>query len=152
MSGFFAAPPFNPPQPPIAVGAVGSILTVTSGQRVGFANPAPGVVGPAINFSPPPGNVDPNPTGFNSSTGRLRILLSGNTTLIGLPGDIDGHRLIIMVVATGGFQLTLSHQNAGTSQKQIMASTDVSLNVGDAVQLFFDSTLVSGAGAWQLLA
>lgn len=147
MIGFLIASTFNPPQPPVQLGAAGTVLTVQPGGSLAFSSPAAGIVGSSINFSPPAGVIDPAIVGFTTSTGRIKVTLAGNTTFEGFPTGTDGQPLFIMVVA-GNFTLTLSHLNGATAQKQIRASVDFSYALNDTAQLFYDG----GLSQWILVA
>lgn len=108
-------------------------------------------VGASLAFAPPSGTIDPSIVGFvaglgSSGTGRLKITLSGNTSIEGLPAGVDGQTLLIMIV-TGAFTFTLLHLNGSTAQKQILASGDETYGLGDVSLLIYDG----GLGQWALV-
>lgn len=110
-----------------------------------------GGIGPAIAFASPPGTIDPAIAGFiagvgNAGTGRIKVTLSNDTAWEGLPTGADTQQLIIVIVA-GNFTLTLLHLNGLTTQKQILASGDFLYQLGDALELVYDSALAQ----WMLL-
>lgn len=110
-----------------------------------------GGLGSLINFTSPTGTIDPSITGFvagtgASSTGRINLTITANTSWEGLPAGADGQQLFITVV-TGAFTLTLLHLNGSTAQAKIRASNDFAYALNDTAQLFYDS----GLGQWILI-
>lgn len=102
-------------------------------------------IGAALAFASPPGVIDPAIVGFTSGIGRLKTTLSANTSWEGLPAGADAQQLLVIIVA-GNFTLTLLHLNGGTAQKQILASGDFNITLGDSIGLVYDV----GLGQWIL--
>lgn len=117
MSGFFAAPQFEPVQPPLFDGAVGDVLTITSGGRAWAPASGGGVkqgyLGSYLSAAPAGGTyTNYNPAGFGPAVGRLDIdTTAGNVTIASLVAGTDGQLLNIrnigantLTLASPGFQ------------------------------------------------
>jgi len=132
---------------------VGYILNYGSSQTGGGGSGGGGgTVGPAINYAPAGGIIDPNIAGFTASTstsagtGRIRITLAANTSFEGLPFGGDG-QLLVLVVVSGGFLLQLLPLNGATAQAQILAANPYVIPLNGAFMLVYDKGLTQ----WILL-
>lgn len=92
-------------------------------------------LGPSLAYASPAGAaVAANPLGFTTSTGRLLVTLSGNTTWISFPVGSDGQLLEIKIVA-GAFILTLP-------ATVFSGFGDLDLTLNNGVLTYYDTGLV----------
>lgn len=112
MALFLSAPQFAPPQPPVSLGAQGTVLTVV-GKGLKFKSPSgqPIAVGYVKN-APTAGRHDNfAPTGLTSSVNRLDVdTTAGNIELTGIIASVDGGFLIVRNV--GANLLLLDSESA----------------------------------------
>lgn len=121
MGGLYNPPTFTaPPQPPIVVGSVNQVLTVTSTGVVGFA-PASGGGAATLGTYLAPTTLaagatnNYNPASFGTGVGRLDITPgAGGSNLTGLIAGGDG-QIVLMCNISATDTLTLNNQNAGSS-------------------------------------
>lgn len=134
MGGIFTPPTFTaPPQPPIVVGSVGQVLTVTAPNVVAFAAGGSGTTGYLGTYLAPTALVsatvnDYNPATFGVGVGRVDVTpASGGTTLTGWIAGGDGQIVLVTNISATDF-LTLANQNAGSSAiNRFRGSGDISL-------------------------
>jgi hypothetical protein len=143
MSGFLQSPTFSPPVGPITLGTPGQVLTMV-GAVPKFATGGGGgggqpVLGAASPYASPSGVVPTAaPPGFTSTTGRVNVTLSGNTTWDAMTAGSDG-QLIAVSIVSGNFTLTLP---AGAGFRAPAGGTILSLQTTKL--MYYDTT----AGLW----
>lgn len=160
MGGFVAALQFTPPQQPIPIGAIGTVLTVVAGGSNALRF-QPGGGGGAVKISgrvtdAPVATPQNNyaPAGFGSSINRLYVDpdgVGGALTITGIAAGVDGQ--LLWLTNTGAADtIILSFLDAGSlAANRIFGPGGVGnsagLIPGSSVLLQYDSTLAK----WVLL-
>lgn len=141
MGGFFTAPTFTPPVPPIRLGTTGQVLTMVGGFPA-FAAGSAGLAGTYLAYASASGSLNNvAPAGFGSGVGLLDVTLAaGAATWTGLTAGADRQMLVIANADTVN-ALTLAALNAGSSAaNRFRFSGDLVLPALSAVLLVYSNT------------
>jgi hypothetical protein len=148
-------PAFKPAQPPIPLGAAGTVLTSTGtdSQPAFQASGGGGGIGTELVYAPADGDQDPGEgiAGFGSGVGILLLTLSGPTTFAGLPAGTGRQQLLLCILpaSTAGSTLTLPSgaSTEGAPFLNSAGSAGFEFQIGDTLQCVYSPTEES----WLLL-
>ena len=147
-------PAFNPAQPPVKLGAAGTVLTVNAGGKtLSFkaGSGGGGTLSGYVSYIAAAGaSNNVNPVGFGPTIHLLDVDTSaGAANFTGLIAGADGQQLVLSV--TGANLLTLNAANTGsTAANRFRAAADLTLLQNGSFNLVYYGAS-TGVNRWVIV-